>query len=828
MNPLPSSFPKIRIWGDNNYGSGANNALRGFLQALRCLGLGSDHVQVIPISNGSGLYQEMGEHDWLHPYVYRPVIEDQINLAFVHPSFLAGRHTTVGSRYNIAYCPWETDKLPKQFVDELNKYDQVWAPCGLVKQTFKNSGVTAPIHVVQHAVQSELLEAEPSADDSEMVNFYFIGSFNPRKNVEGLIRAWCKTLDAGWGPTTPVRLTLHLVTASRDEAAVQGHSWMAQEMIKQYMASLGPRRQDVARFGVLTAPRKFANIVDLHRRSDIFVTPSRGEGFCLLPDTIVDTVDGPRTIDNVRTGDFVWASSGRITLVEDHTKRWVDEELVSIRRRGCNQPFTGTVGHTHLVVQRHGRRYDSLRKQTPQPEWRSLGELSPGDMMVIPKPVLPPAQDEIDVTQFGPCESSADHAWLTGSFHTDNEVSLTSIAREIGCSFQYVAKIADGKRGGKQTRLYKRIYAALANYVKPLPVKLPRKLLLDEQLMEFFGLFLANGATTERVVEITMHINNVLGSDVIRRTARALNVTLTEGEHKEQHKRTLTLSSTLLSRIIRSLFGRGAANKRIPATLWGNRNIASLIRGYFAGDGSAADGVYRATTTSPFIVEALMQICSANNVLLYLNKGRLGRDLPLYTLTVPQQYNPRFADWVAPYKHYNIPKLPTPRRNEVLEFSTYYLVPIKRISRQRYTGYVHNLHVSEESFTSFGMATHNCLPAAEAAAMGNMVIGTKEAVPFFADMSCALPIADGYGPLPSVVTPIAPMPEVAGYELDQNWWEPQGLAEALVAARADSALFKDHRAYAAVARSYLSPAAVAERVRPLLEEAADVVAKSGW
>lgn len=277
-------LPPIRVWADNNAYSGLNNALRGFLQALQHLGADSNDVYVAPISNGTGLYQELGEHDWLHSYIYQPTKEDKINIVLHHPSHLPSRYTTIDSRYNVAYCPWETDKLPKQYVDAMNKYDQVWAPSQLTASVFKRSGVTQPVHTVPHALTQEFLDATAAwktRDAHEETLFYFIGSTNPRKNPEGLIRAWCQSIGRGWNRNSPVNLTLHLVPAARDVDSVSMAAEVTRMTVEQYVKSLGEQKDCTPPWRLLMAPRGLDYIVKMHLNNDVFVTSSRGESFNL-------------------------------------------------------------------------------------------------------------------------------------------------------------------------------------------------------------------------------------------------------------------------------------------------------------------------------------------------------------------------------------------------------------------------------------------------------------------------------------------------------------------------------------------------------------------
>lgn len=114
-----------------------------------------------------------------------------------------------------------------------------------------------------------------------------------------------------------------------------------------------------------------------------------------------------------------------------------------------------------------------------------------------------------------------------------------------------------------------------------------------------------------------------------------------------------------------------------------------------------------------------------------------------------------------------------------------------------------------------------CLPALEALALGNWVIGGG---PWMEELAAVAGVIQEGGPvdlLPSTVGPIIPMPEVGGYEVGQNWWYiAQGeltnaLREASNAARAEG-WSPDFGAAERIWKVY-SPAAVAEVIRRRLE-----------
>jgi hypothetical protein len=278
-------LPKIRLFCDISPGSGHNNATRGLVQALKTLGYDPTTLKVVGAVSCSLDYQSSQEYDWLRQFVYSSWPEqEQINLVHLNPC-LCSEFWTAG-RLNIAYCAWETDALPKAVHDicygadrgtaayALNKFDQVWVPTAFLVGVFKSSGVTVPIHVVPHALQPELLERPISPLGGPPVGFYTVGSWNARKDLEGLFRAY---LQSGWVVDSPVKLDMHAVPHSRDPQSVAGHQIVAHEAVKGLCAASAR----MPCFGLFTTPKSYEHILDFHEQHQVFVTLSHGEGFGL-------------------------------------------------------------------------------------------------------------------------------------------------------------------------------------------------------------------------------------------------------------------------------------------------------------------------------------------------------------------------------------------------------------------------------------------------------------------------------------------------------------------------------------------------------------------
>ena len=103
------------------------------------------------------------------------------------------------------YCTWETNILPKLWVDSINStVNEVWCPSQYNKAAFIDSGVTQPIRVVPHVFLPSPLPrrnritltdsiTHERLDCDGRYTFYTIGEFNARKSISELIHTYCKT-----------------------------------------------------------------------------------------------------------------------------------------------------------------------------------------------------------------------------------------------------------------------------------------------------------------------------------------------------------------------------------------------------------------------------------------------------------------------------------------------------------------------------------------------------------------------------------------------------------------------------------------------------------
>jgi glycosyltransferase involved in cell wall biosynthesis len=172
----------------------------------------------------------------------------------------------------VVILPWEYGSPPKEWVEEVNaRADRVWVPSAYVRDGYIEAGM-APgvVEVVPNGVDLERFT--PQGPKRELPSqagctFLFVGGSIWRKGVDILLDAWAEA----FGPDDDVQLVVKdfgTTTHYRNQTA--GHA--VKDMVE---------RDDVAPVIYIDDDISPDELAELYRACDVFVTPYRGEGFCL-------------------------------------------------------------------------------------------------------------------------------------------------------------------------------------------------------------------------------------------------------------------------------------------------------------------------------------------------------------------------------------------------------------------------------------------------------------------------------------------------------------------------------------------------------------------
>jgi len=173
-------------------------------------------------------------------------------------------------KYRIVWTTNESTKLHREWVEQLNHVDEVWAMSTFFRDILLKHGVTTPIHVIPCSVDTTIFnpKAEPSMQNEHPDTYVFLSvlSNGDRKGLDVLLRAY----GAEFNKTENVCLVIH------------SHSF------QQYLQSLNRTLDEyVTQYtGLDHANIIFSlNAVDpmpmagLYTSSNCFVLATRAEGF---------------------------------------------------------------------------------------------------------------------------------------------------------------------------------------------------------------------------------------------------------------------------------------------------------------------------------------------------------------------------------------------------------------------------------------------------------------------------------------------------------------------------------------------------------------------
>lgn len=183
---------------------------------------------------------------------------------------------TESKKINVGYSTWETDRIPRHWVDNINEcFDIQIVPSEYNKETYKNSGVRIPIEVVPHCMDTipfdQATPLELPEDIQSRFKFLSVFQWTARKHPLGLLKAYYSEFE----PDENVVLILKTYRNNTSKEQKQ--------MIRDDIIQL---KNDM-RFGHTPPIYIYGDLIpdyemkSLYKACDCFVLPTRSEGFGL-------------------------------------------------------------------------------------------------------------------------------------------------------------------------------------------------------------------------------------------------------------------------------------------------------------------------------------------------------------------------------------------------------------------------------------------------------------------------------------------------------------------------------------------------------------------
>ncbi len=191
-------------------------------------------------------------------------------------------------KHNVGFTTWESDTLPAHWPPLLNRADHILVPCRMNDAVFRRCDVKKPVSVVPHIRRHQWHDVTPGelADfrrdlgvpEGDFV-FYTINTWDPRKNLDGLLRAYIRAFRS----SDPVTLIVKTGASGSGPGPFYPFVGSTQDLVREIVrlntAALGREAPRIVMLAHDALPGR--QIDALHEIGDCFVSLSRGEGWGL-------------------------------------------------------------------------------------------------------------------------------------------------------------------------------------------------------------------------------------------------------------------------------------------------------------------------------------------------------------------------------------------------------------------------------------------------------------------------------------------------------------------------------------------------------------------
>lgn len=618
------------------------------------------------------------------------------------PSFWITMNFPLGVRrhdnyYSIGYIMFETEDFPNAFTTHLtNNIDEIWTPSTFCKNSMEKTGL-GNIHVIPLGVDEQLFNPKKVEINSRVINcpfdtidgkyiFLTVCGYSERKGISILVRAFAEEfaghgdvvlyIKGGWyNPTKALQEVNDLISTIKNPPYIHIDFHIYPDDI----------------------------LAQIYKMADAFVLPSRGEGWCILPDSPILTLDrGVQKIKDIKIGENVLTHRGRFMRIINVMSRKYNGDIVKITSHKLEIPLMLTPEHRVLAIKAN------WLYTVHKTEWIMARELQKGDFVVYPRV----NEKEIDIEKIRILDYIDDSLGHNGPFGNIVESTIDT------------------------------------NHSTMYP-EMPVEVDLTKDLMRLFGYFIAKEDICEdRQIEFSFNINEHRYIEDVERIIKDIFKFDAEHVKKENNVYILRYSNRILNIMFKNILcpdeyktqkikGDKTNVIRIPSEFLSlpkdklSELIKGIWRGYREKDRKGTKG-YVIGTTSDTLAYQLLYILSKFNILSSIRVEK--REFPTedkfpienkYVIEITGDDADIF-DHIIEENFRNVKEENREYINrEYIKGKDLYFIPIKDIEIIKYDGYVWNLGIEKDNSYSCPIIVHNCLPCIESMAMELPTIGTR-------------------------------------------------------------------------------------------------------
>lgn len=370
---------RIRIYNHLGLATGYGRAAEALCMSLLRAGNCECSLQIRPLQSYDSLDWELIRPE-LRPFVAHDRDLHGADVVIVHTlpvdlhkakQLIEMDHRLIGAKY-VAYTTWEASTATSLVIERCSGFDQVWHPSEASAQSYR-AFLPNHTHVVPHAYdESAPISTAKLEKSSGAYTFHYVGAWNSRKNVDGLIRAFAyEFASCPQDKADNVELRIH----SRHSRAQASDTFALLTCMGYWPPQVTISADELSE----------VDLASMTAHSDCFVTATRGEAWNLpafdaaLAGCHVIAPDGMGHCEFLDVGNYT-LYGGRpapvtqdVIMVNGERKivgaqglhvldRWIDPDLLELarkmreayqaRRSGPRDPHarTFTYGHAGKIA----------------------------------------------------------------------------------------------------------------------------------------------------------------------------------------------------------------------------------------------------------------------------------------------------------------------------------------------------------------------------------------------------------------------------------------------------------------------------------------------
>lgn len=398
------------------------------------------------------------------------------------------------------------------------------------------------------------------------------------------------------------------------------------------------------------------NVIDLH---------------CFPAGQPVITSEGVKAIENITIDDKVMSTSGEYQSVLGTDVHPFKGDMYSFKVLGLPE-FECTDEHPILVreskrvklprIDKHGKPKFDTEQSIPigEPIWKKAKDIKVGDYALVPRIYVEGTKQVIDLSPF---------------------VYKSSSLR--GCRYQVDKDQVSIKIGGSFTKT------------------LDREYVVDEELATLLGWYVAEGSGGQ---DLTLHSEEVKeASQLVSILQTRFKAHVKINKRKNSNCQNLTFICTPLNRMLISLCGNGAKNKRIPKVIMDSdlSVIKAFLKAYIEGDGHIHKGrkTISWVTVSKTLAYQTMELCNRLGVYSKLMVKEKNVHLPEYIVSINRR--DLYEDLWGVKEVYKNKSNSTVHKDD-----KYFYSPIRNISKSVVETDVYDIHTEDNTFCT-PLVVHN-------------------------------------------------------------------------------------------------------------------------